>query len=549
MAAGFSSAAAQDMTTEITVDRTIVPRKQEASPLPSVVPSLLPSDRRPAALSLTEYTVPVSICPIASPSMAPAFTGIASRYPYRGYAWAGYFPAYNLGIGAGYSIVNSPKTHLGVAAQFNGFSYNSTSAAGEKGTAKNNTIAMQADFSHTFSRAAELGAQVEYTHGSMGLPELMSAPISQKLNDFKARLTLGGRFGSSAGYAFKAYASNFSLTDGCVFAAQPGLSVSAPSEGLYGAEASLEAGKGVASFRLGIGADFHHRSGSEWRNERIQAVAHENSAIFSIDPSVGAKIDALTVRLGADIDISTGTDDKKFNVAPSLLVSWAPSASFSAYATVEGGRSFSTLSRVRDYSPFALSLVSYDAVFTPVAGRAGFVAGPFHGASLQVYGRYACTRNAPMMALASAYKLPAFLPVGVSGWGAGASLEWKHSIIDVEAHAEVLANGYSSAFIDVPDRARLLAGASVSVRPVEKLTAGAAWQLRAGRRYYILSDAYPAEAAMGNISDLSVNARYSITPAFDVWARVENLLNRRVDLIPGLQTQGVNGLVGVMLRF
>lgn len=213
VASGFATVCAQDMSTEITVDRTIVPRKQEASPLPSVVPSLLPSEGFRSKLGLTEYSAPVSFMPLASPSMAPSYTGIAGAYPYKGYAWLGYFPAYNLGVGAGYSIISNSSTHLGVAAQFNGFSYHSTSVAGDKGTAKNNTIGMQADFSHTFSKAAALSASVAYTHGSMGLPELMSIPESQKLNDFKATLGLDGRFGSSARYAIEAYASNFSLTD------------------------------------------------------------------------------------------------------------------------------------------------------------------------------------------------------------------------------------------------------------------------------------------------------------------------------------------------
>ena len=57
------------------------------------------------------------------------------------------------------------------------------------------------------------------------------------------------------------------------------------------------------------------------------------------------------------------------------------------------------------------------------------------------------------------------------------------------------------------------------------------------------------EVGMGNISDLKFDARYEISGNFDVWARVENLLCRRAELLPGLQTQGVHGLVGVMLRF
>ena len=46
---------------------------------------------------------------------------------------------------------------------------------------------------------------------------------------------------------------------------------------LYGVGASLEAGKGVAVFKLGLGADFHHRSGSEWRDDSFDAVAHRSA--------------------------------------------------------------------------------------------------------------------------------------------------------------------------------------------------------------------------------------------------------------------------------
>ena len=56
-------------------------------------------------------------------------------------------------------------------------------------------------------------------------------------------------------------------------------------------------------------------------------------------------------------------------------------------------------------------------------------------------------------------------------------------------------------------------------------------------------------ASLGCVSDLGAGATYGITPAIDVFARVDNILGRRHMLLPGIESRGLHGLAGVQLKF
>lgn len=113
------------LSAEIDVERTVVPRLELQAPLPSVVPAIIASGEAPMRLSLSEYTG--GAADFASKPggfLGPSYTGLTAASPYRGYVWGGYFPAYNLGIGAGYRFIRRERTSLGAALQFDGSSYN-----------------------------------------------------------------------------------------------------------------------------------------------------------------------------------------------------------------------------------------------------------------------------------------------------------------------------------------------------------------------------------------------------------------------------------------
>ena len=94
------SAPAEDLKTEITVDRTIVPVEREASRIGSLTPRLLSSPVTMKQLTLADYTDPAAITR-SIPTLDPAsYADTLALSPYRGYASLGYFPAFNLGASA-----------------------------------------------------------------------------------------------------------------------------------------------------------------------------------------------------------------------------------------------------------------------------------------------------------------------------------------------------------------------------------------------------------------------------------------------------------------
>ena len=98
--------------------------------------------------------------------------------------------------------------------------------------------------------------------------------------------------------------------------------------------------------------------------------------------------------------------------------------------------------------------------------------------------------------------------------------------------------------------AKMVLEASLAVRPVEKLEVNVGYELRADRVAYGYDGTEMPEAiSLGDASLLSVSARYSITPALDVFTRGDNLLGSDYYMLPGVRAQGLHGLVGASFKF
>ena len=92
------SAQAQKLSTEITVERTVVPAERAAMRLNSVSPSIVPATVQDTRIDMAEYGQPGTLTR-SSYLLAPAaWADTFALSPYRGYVSAGYFPVYNLGV-------------------------------------------------------------------------------------------------------------------------------------------------------------------------------------------------------------------------------------------------------------------------------------------------------------------------------------------------------------------------------------------------------------------------------------------------------------------
>ena len=99
--------------------------------------------------------------------------------------------------------------------------------------------------------------------------------------------------------------------------------------------------------------------------------------------------------------------------------------------------------------------------------------------------------------------------------------------------------------------------AGFEITPIEKLTVGLDWHFRSGRNavYCFKADGvdlygYDAELrSLGIVNDLGLHAAYRISDALTVSANLQNLMCRRWQLVQGVDSPRLNGLLGVSYKF
>lgn len=106
-----ATATADDLTKEITVEKDIVVQEREAQKL-----SQLPQFNLPAIetkkLSWTDRGVAAPLTHDITLLPPAAYAASIAKSPYRGYIDAGYFPTFELGVSAGYRIIDNDATRL-----------------------------------------------------------------------------------------------------------------------------------------------------------------------------------------------------------------------------------------------------------------------------------------------------------------------------------------------------------------------------------------------------------------------------------------------------
>ena len=105
-------AAQEQLSKEITVEREIVPEVRAASRL-DLYPRQIAFPHESRSLDISDRSVRGEINPGIAMLEPAATEAAAPPTPYRGYLDAGYFPAANASLSAGYAIVSDAATRLG----------------------------------------------------------------------------------------------------------------------------------------------------------------------------------------------------------------------------------------------------------------------------------------------------------------------------------------------------------------------------------------------------------------------------------------------------
>lgn len=545
-----ASVNAQDLTTEITVDRTVVTELPAAAPLSSVFPSLPKNNGNMFGVKPVMYTQWTEFKPVASDLNTPLYTGFTPAPGYRGYVLGGYFPAYNAEAAAGYRFIDTKDSQLGASARFNGYSYKY-----QENKITDNTFSAQIGGSHRFSFGAVFAANADFMHAG-----LKSFGTDRGVNGFRFN---AGVY-SQQKYRLKVGFDYFGLND-AIPVSVSGQYDGKPRDMRFTAEGGYVFSFGDATdFDFGVKGDVLNRK-DVMDNFNETGDYSFTSFLFTLNPALRYSTDNFKARIGVSLSMAHKTATGKFCLAPDVMLAWMPSGIVDIYALARGGRDIRGLRWQYEISPFSTGAEAESMAKSPVDARAGINLRPSSGLKVGIFAGYSYWKNLMVLQRYNAWqstgdftRLPLnYHDFELKGFNYGFEASY-----EVAPWGSVRLDGtfYAEGDPALADRAKAVLNAGVTLRPVARLTVDADYRLRSSRRYisysYIhnnldnsntLQSDYSAN--LGSVSDLCIGANYEVTPQFSAFLRLENILGHRYQIIPDLYSRTIHGLLGVSYVF
>ena len=516
------SASAQSINREITVDREIIPIERDARRLP-----LLPEVKLPALpaveLTPTQRVVATSVPPTVRLLDPARWTDPLAPPDARGYAViAAGGPALNAGLSAGYRIVAKPATELNAWLQWNSNVYERKDMwwrthAGTLGL----------DFAHRFGPASLLEASAVWAVDRFNMP--WQSGYWQTSNRADLNLAWHSRAG---GMKYNV------MADYCHFA--------------YAAS-PLRDLRGVRQNRFTVGADGWlptsdaSQAGVKVDLDLLSTVSGSTTGLVTLTPQWRIDLERFAFRAGPRIDL-TFNGDKAVHIAPDVEIAWRPAGFFAIAARAGGGERLNPLSSLAQIAPRQVPYAACGMSHLPVTVGGEITIGPWRGAWLRIYGDWARVNNA-LMPQAAADGGIMWAQENLTGGRFGAEIGARlRSFAEITAVYSAAPGSYGKGWFTRYDRARHIASARLTLRPLPRLRIGVNYELRACRSM-AAAGTNGVLTPLPNISDLGINASYAFTDRLNFFVNARNLLNRDAELTDLTVQQGINGSVGAQLRF
>lgn len=326
-------------------------------------------------------------------------------------------------------------------------------------------------------------------------------------------------------------------------------------------------------------------------NPLFSPMKPDTYGMFTLTPYYRFSIDRLNFRLGVDVDIAAGAGkkDDRYNLlhfAPDVAVDFNGGPA-RLYLHINGGSRLHTLAAGSelDYyqQPFILNTTP---VYSPLDGEFGASFGPFSGFSaglgfafkmlrgeylggwyqqLLNYGRYAYGADLPTRLLQSFDGAPvnySFLEeetYNVHGYSLRANINYDlGSIFKISAQGSYQPQKGETGYFNGLDRPRWVASIKAQTNPWKPLKLSLAYNYRGVRNAYIygtyhndkgFNESVLTAYRLPDVTSLDFGASYSFTDSFSLWLQADNLLNRKIEMLPGLPSQGIAFAGGFSVLF
>lgn len=544
-----ASAQAQDLSTQINVDRTVLP-EQRLADKPMIAAPLLPLPQSESELYMAEYLMPGSVSSIAGRLPAAIWADSVGVMPYKAYATLGYFPVLNVCANLGIDLLRTRRTSLGGWAQYCTRRYK---ADGLKRGGDYFSVGI--DAAHRFANNSRISLDVNYYFSNVlrqrwpynADDDLINSAVTtheagQQSNEFKGIVAWDSRI-KMVSYDISAGIKYFGFKD---------------TTKIDGNEKCIDQTSLVFDVNAGL---TRSANSARWAGIDIDGQVMRSNhgfptrSMFHLRPYYTLDARAFKGRIG--INASLGSENAA--IAPEVKLAWAPERKpVAAYLNFTGGKQLNQLANLFVINNQLNPYVAYGASNIPIEIAAGINIGRISGFSLEIFGGAAVVRDWLMPVIITNQALQ----LGVAqfsehndftAWrfGATAAYELKQwASISVGYERAGSNHAGHATWYDWYDCARQQLKAGIEIRPIERLRVGASYVLRTDRRLAIVNPgADDATLRLGTLSDLGINASYTISPAITAFINMENVLCCRYRLVSGIPAQKIKGLAGVSFKF
>lgn len=306
-----------------------------------------------------------------------------------------------------------------------------------------------------------------------------------------------------------------------------------------------------------------------------------NYGMITLRPAFRLLSENVNLKLGVRGDISydimgdePGKNYGGFHIAPEVGVGFR-FGQVGIFAEACGGTTLMTLAQREQYDFYQMpKLFSSRPIYSPIDVKAGMEFGPFSGFTAGVDFRYAITNGTPLggwyqAALGSTFTSAALLaagnpqytiqttPLNLKGFEAGLNLGYEYSgLVKVNLQGKYAAQNGEKGVFNGYDRPRWVLDANACVTPIKPLDIEVGYSYRGVRNIYIWDEATVPNAErallgvrLPDITDLQAGVTYRILENLSLSCRAHNLLNRHVDVLPGLQSEGITVMGSVDFMF
>lgn len=538
---------AQDLTKEITLEKDIVPIEREASRIDRLPQLRLPAvEMKRLKWSDRAVAAPVTAT-VATLAPAPYLSEI-ERPGERGYVYAGYFPTLQTMLSAGYRFVDDETTTAGAWLQYDGSQYKKSNIAGNKLQYRDYTGKLGMDMRHNFDGIGSLSANLTYAFSSFNYPTLEEKGFNQNMNNIDLGISWRSLPGTITYYASADY--------GFFKFGKPDEMASKSLTENYG---DLKLG---GAMKLGgnnlVGADLSLDMVSD--NTAGFSGINKNAANLSVIPYFITSGDTYNIKLGVNIGRAFNRGSVTY-IAPDVRLEWLLTPKFTLYGLLDGGARLNRVATIFASDHLVNPSQSYATTRKKIGAEAGFLIGPFAGASIRAWGSYATLTNQLMPEVIQGdFSELSGLYMGYYDFKSityGIMLDYRYrDLAEGYVGYEGAPRDYDRGNALWSDRARHVLTAGVKVTPVKSLDISLSYTLRANRAIYICGEAPagPFESGyssikLGNVSSLDLGAAYRVNTRLSVWLRGENLLGSDWQENYLLPCKGITGLVGLGYKF